>query len=607
MCGIVGIVGNQKVTDRLVEGLKRLEYRGYDSAGVAVLNGVGVVRRRAEGRIVNLEQVIANEPMDGSIGIAHTRWATHGKPTKANAHPHTADQVAIVHNGIIENFKEIREELQASGRHFSSETDSEVIAQLIALKMKQGQDEETAFFATIERLHGAFAIAAIFETRPDEIFAARHNVPLVVGLGENESYVGSDAFALAPFTREVIFLEEGDRAIVRPDGVRIFDRHGKSVEREVTTANVDLVLAEKGDFDHFMQKEIQEQPAAILRTLAHYADTLSGKLEPCIADAAFKSSDRMVAIACGTAFLAASIAKNWFEELAHLHLEVDVASEFRYRNPALPEKGPILFVSQSGETADTLACLQYCKRKKLPTYAVVNVAESSIARSADGVFPTLAGPEIGVASTKAFTAQLVALACTALGAARARGLLSEQQIKQHVCDLAETSSLIHQALKLEPEIKKIAYGLKNAKQILFLGRGINHPLAMEGALKMKEITYILSEGYAAGELKHGPIALIEDGTPVVVIAPYDRLMEKTLSNVSEVIARGARVILITDKKGAAFCDAEVDEMIILPDAGPMASPILSTIPLQLLAYHVACAKGTDVDKPRNLAKSVTVE
>ncbi|PHR59229.1 MAG: glutamine--fructose-6-phosphate transaminase (isomerizing) [Robiginitomaculum sp.] len=607
MCGIIGIVGNQPVTNRLVDGLKRLEYRGYDSAGVAVLNGVGVVRRRAEGRITNLEKVLADNPADGELGIAHTRWATHGKPTKTNAHPHTADQVAIVHNGIIENFKELRQELETQGREFSSQTDSEVIVQMIAQNVAQGMNEAEAFFSTIDSLQGAFAIAAIFKTRPGEIFAARQNVPLVLGLGENEGYVGSDAFALAPFTRQVIFLEEGDRAIVRADGADIFDRDGNKIERAVTMADVDVFVTEKGNYDHFMQKEIQEQPESIARTLAQYTDALSGELLDLNASSDFANSDRMVMIACGTAFYAACVAKHWFEGLANLHVETDIASEFRYRKPALPEKGPILFVSQSGETADTLACLQYCKKAGLPTYAIVNVAESSMARDAFGVLPTWAGPEIGVASTKAFTAQLTALACAALSAARAKGKLEPAAIQAHVADLLELPHLVSQALKLEPQIIEIAKSLKDAHQIMFMGRGVNHPLAMEGALKMKEITYIQSEGYAAGELKHGPIALIEEGTPIVVIAPWDHLFEKTYSNVQEVISRGARIIMLTDEKGAERCGSDLSEVIILPPAKTLASPIVSTIPLQLLAYHTAVAKGTDVDKPRNLAKSVTVE
>ncbi|VAV99173.1 Glutamine--fructose-6-phosphate aminotransferase [isomerizing] [hydrothermal vent metagenome] len=607
MCGIVGIVGSDPVTDRLVEGLKRLEYRGYDSAGVAVLNGVGVIRRRAKGRIVNLEQTIAEQPADGFLGIAHTRWATHGKPTVINAHPHTADQVAIVHNGIIENFKELRQELEKNQRTFSSQTDSEVIVQMIARNISLGMSEDEAFFTTIDRLEGAYAIAAIFETRPSEIFAARQNVPLVVGLGETEGYVGSDAFALAPFTRQVIFLKDGDRAIVRPNGVSIFDANQQPVERPVVTANAETLLADKGDYDHFMQKEIQEQPESIARTLAHYGDALSAELFVSTAEDDFANSDRLVTIACGTAFLAGSVAKYWFEALAGLHMEVEIASEFRYRQPALPQKGPVMFVSQSGETADTLACLKYAKSFELPTYAVVNVAESSIARDAKGILPTLAGPEIGVASTKAFTAQLAALACSSLSAARARGKLDQAQIKTHMTDLLQAPTLVKQAFALEDQLQKIAHDLKDAKLILFMGRGINYPLAMEGALKMKEITYIQSEGYAAGELKHGPIALIEEGTHVVVIAPWDILMEKTLSNVEEVISRGARVVLLTDEKGAAQCHSEVADIVIMPTAGPMASALVSSIPLQLLAYHTAVAKGTDVDKPRNLAKSVTVE
>lgn len=608
MCGIVGIVGHEKpVADRLVDGLKRLEYRGYDSAGIAVINGSGIARRRAAGRIANLEDEISQSPTDGHCGIAHTRWATHGKPTQMNAHPHMADQVAVVHNGIIENFKELREELLGKGRVFSSETDSETIPQLLADFVSQGMSEQDAFFATIDRLHGAFGIAALFASQPDTLYAARQNVPLVVGIGDHEGYVGSDAFALAPFTRQVIFLEEGDRAIVTADGASVFNAAGEPVERPVKTAKVSAILADKGNYDHFMQKEIFEQPESVARTLAQYADALSGELLDNPVEEDFKVSDRTVAIACGTAFYAASVGKHWMESIAGLHMETDVASEFRYRQPALPEKGPALFVSQSGETADTQACLKYCNRAGLPTYAVVNVPESSIARDAKGVLPTAAGPEIGVASTKAFTAQLVALAASALLAARARNRLSSEEVRKLVLELENLPHAIGECFKLESGLKSLAESLRGAEHILFLGRGVYHPIAMEGALKMKEITYLKAEGYAAGELKHGPIALIEDGTPVIIIAPYDELGEKSFSNMEEVISRGAKVHLFTDAKGAQICQADVASITVLPDCGTLSGPVITSIPMQLLAYHTAGALGTDVDKPRNLAKSVTVE
>lgn len=608
MCGIVGIVGReQNVTERLLEGLKRLEYRGYDSAGIAVINGNGIARRRAAGRIANLEEEINHSPVDGLCGIAHTRWATHGKPTRDNAHPHIADQVAVVHNGIIENFKELRKELQGKGRIFTSETDSETIPQMLAELVAQGMNERDAFFAMVDRLHGAFGIAALFASQPDTLYAARHNVPLIVGIGEDEGYVGSDAFALAPFTRQVIFLEEGDRAIVTPEGAQVFDAKGTEVSRPVKTAKVSALLADKGNYDHFMQKEIFEQPESVARTLAKYVDALSGALLENPVETDFTQSDRTVAIACGTAYYAACVGKHWMENLAGLHMETDVASEFRYRHPALPEKGPALFVSQSGETADTQACLKYSNRAGLPTYAVVNVPESSIARDAKGVLPTAAGPEIGVASTKAFTTQLVALAACALLAARARNRISTEKTKKLVSELESLPHAIAECFKLEEGLKHLAYTLRDASHILFMGRGIYHPIAMEGALKMKEITYLKAEGYAAGELKHGPIALIEEGTPVIIIAPYDELGEKTFSNMEEVISRGAHVHLFTDAKGADLCQADIASITVIPDCGLLSGPVIASIPLQLLAYHTAGVLGTDVDKPRNLAKSVTVE
>lgn len=607
MCGIVGIVSDKPVSTRLMQGLRRLEYRGYDSAGIAVVNGQGIVRRRAPGKVLNLQNVLDGAPIDGTCGIAHTRWATHGRPTEENAHPHQAGNVAIVHNGIIENFKSLRTELAKKGRVFATPTDSEVIAHLIQDNLDTGMREEEAFLACVAQLEGAYAVAALIGETNQTLYAARHGSPLVVGFGEGEMFVGSDAFALAPFTKRVVYLEEGDNAVVEIGSVRVRNRQGELVTRDIMTANVSAVMAEKGNYRHFMEKEIHEQPEALARTMAAYIDpeTELPVLGP--AGPLLKSAERMIAIACGTAYYAASVGKYWMETLAGVHVETDIASEFRYRTPALPQNGAALFISQSGETADTLAAMRYCNRAKLNTIGVLNTPESSIARETTASLRTLAGPEIGVASTKAFTAQLAVLAMTAIGTASLRGRLNTEETQAHIRALQSLPELMHQALTTKDQCEAIAPMLANARQTLFLGRGVYFPLALEGALKLKEITYLPAEGYAAGELKHGPIALIEDGTPIVVIAPFDKLMEKTISNVEEVAARGAKIIAITDKAGAEQFQTLGEHTIIMPDMPGMTGPIVSAIPLQFLAYFTAIALGTNLDQPRNLAKSVTVE
>lgn len=607
MCGIVGIVGSTTVTERLVDGLRRLEYRGYDSSGIAVITQDGALeRRRAPGKISGLDQAIATAPADGAVGIGHTRWATHGAPTLENAHPHVSGRVAIVHNGIIENYQELRSELKAEGLTCSTPTDSEVIAHLIAAGLARDLGMADAFHAAVDRLRGAYALAALNVDQPEALYVARSGCPLVVGLGETEGYVGSDSLALAGWTNKVIYLEEGDRAIVTAGDVRIVDAQQRPANREVHVSRAVAGFADKGEYRHFMEKEIHEQPDAIAHTLSRYVDVDAGRFTT---DGLLDWQDinRLLGTACGTAFYAAAIGKYWFEKYARLSVEIDVASEFRYRDPVIGPKDAALFISQSGETADTLAALRYCKQAGAKTLAVVNVAESSIAREADAIAQTQAGPEIGVASTKAFTAQLTAIASLAIGAGRARGVLSETDEARFVTALLEAPRLINAALGVEPQIEKIAQRLTQARDVLYLGRGVYHPLAMEGALKLKEISYIHAEGYAAGELKHGPIALIEEGTPVVVAAPHDALFEKTLSNMQEVAARGAEIILITDEKGAALAVDTAEHIVTMPDCPEFIRPIVAAAPIQLLAYHTASLKGTDVDQPRNLAKSVTVE
>jgi glucosamine--fructose-6-phosphate aminotransferase (isomerizing) len=608
MCGIVGILGQEEAAPRLVEALKRLEYRGYDSAGVATLEGGRISRRRAPGKIKALETALAAGPLSGFSGIGHTRWATHGAPTEDNAHPHATEHVAIVHNGIIENFRALRDELIAQGRTMSSATDSEVIAHLITVAIDKGLKPREAVMATIERLHGAFAIACLFEGEEDLLIGARKGSPLVVGLGEGENYLGSDALAVAPFTHRVIYLEEGDLAELSRTRVRIFDASGAAVERPVTIFQGGAAAVEKGNHRHFMQKEIYEQSETTARTIARYVDAERLQIAMPELDAIdLKAAQSALLIGCGTAFYAGMVGEYWLERIARLPVETDLASEFRYRDAVLPQGQLAVFISQSGETADTLAALRHCKAGGLSTLGVVNVPQSSIWREAAGVVPTLAGPEIGVASTKAFTAQLCALAALAVAAGRARGAIDAAEEKRLCGRLLETPRLIAEALRQEPEIAAIAQELSHARDVLYLGRGQSYPLALEGALKLKEISYIHAEGYAAGELKHGPIALIDEATPVVVCAPHDALFEKTLSNMEEVAARGGKIILISDEAGLKAAGSTPTSRILAPDCDPLIAPIVYAIAIQLLAYHTAVLKGTDVDQPRNLAKSVTVE
>ena len=608
MCGIVGIIGREPVAGHLVEALKRLEYRGYDSAGVATLDHGTLGRRRAEGKLAALEKRLAKEPLAGNIGIGHTRWATHGKPTESNAHPHATDRVAVAHNGIIENFRELRERLSKNGSKFNSETDTEVVAHLVTDEMKKGKEPAEAVAAALKQLRGAFALAFVFAGEDDLMIGARKGSPLAIGYGNGEMYLGSDAIALAPFTDTISYLEDGDWAVLTHKGVEVHDEQGRKVERAVLKSTASAQLVDKGNHKHFMAKEIHEQPEVVGHTLAHYIDmttervVLPGKLP-----FDWKKLKRLSLSACGTAFYAGLVAKYWFERFAKLPVEIDIASEFRYREAPL-EKGDLaIFISQSGETADTLATLRYAKEHQQHVLSVVNVPTSTIARESDVVMPTLAGPEIGVASTKAFTCQLAVLACLALAAGRARGELSAQDEQNLVRALIGVPRLMAEALALEPQIEKLAEGLAKVRDVLYLGRGTSFPIALEGALKLKEISYIHAEGYAAGELKHGPIALIDETMPVIVIAPFDRVFEKTVSNMQEVAARGGKIILVTDPQGAKEAPVDSTEIIVLPDMASTVTPLVYAIPVQLIAYHTAAVIGTDVDQPRNLAKSVTVE
>ncbi len=609
MCGIIGIVGREPVAGHLVESLKRLEYRGYDSAGVATLETGGVLtRRRAEGKLRNLEARLAKEPLAGLIGIGHTRWATHGAPTESNAHPHATARVAVVHNGIIENFRALRDELEAAGQVFTSETDTEVVAQLVDRALQDGLDPVAAVARSLKRLTGAFALAFVFAQEDDLLIGARRGSPLAVGWGDGEMFLGSDAIGLAPFTDRIAYLEEGDWVVIRRGGAEIHDDTDAVVSRPVVTVSATALQVDRGNYRHFMAKEIHEQPEVIGHTLAHYLDLAGEAIRlPTALPFDWTKLDRLTIVACGTAYYAGLTARYWFERFARLPVEIDVASEFRYREPPLAENGLALFVSQSGETADTLASLRYCKAHGQHTAAVVNVPTSTIAREADVIFPTLAGPEIGVASTKAFTCQLAVLASLAVAAGRARGHLAESDEKALVRALGDLPGLVSRALRLEPTVERLAKQLAKARDVLYLGRGSSHPLALEGALKLKEISYIHAEGYAAGELKHGPIALVDETMPVIVIAPHDRIFEKTVSNMQEVAARGGRIILLTDEKGAAEAAVPTLETIVLPDMPATVTPLVYAIPVQMLAYHTAVFMGTDVDQPRNLAKSVTVE
>ncbi|MCQ4629795.1 glutamine--fructose-6-phosphate transaminase (isomerizing) [Shinella sp. CPCC 100929] len=608
MCGIVGIVGNQPVAGRLVDALKRLEYRGYDSAGVATIVDGKLERRRAEGKLFNLEKRLSEEPLAGTLGIAHTRWATHGAPTEANAHPHFVDGVAVVHNGIIENFSELKDELIAGGATFATQTDTEVVAQLVAKYRRDGLGRREAMHAMLRRVTGAYALAVIFEDDPSTIMAARSGPPLAIGYGRGEMFLGSDAIALAPFTNEITYLVDGDWAVIGRDGAHIFGLDGNRVERPRQVSSAAAYLIDKGNHRHFMEKEIHEQPEAISHALSHYVDFLAHTVRPIASAIDFAKVPSLAISACGTAYLAGLVGKYWFERYARLPVEIDVASEFRYREIPLNPASAALFISQSGETADTLASLRYCKENGLKIGAVVNTRESSIARESDAVFPILAGPEIGVASTKAFTCQLAVLAALAVGAGRARGTISEAEEKALVRNLAEMPRIMAGVLNtIQPSIEQLSRELSKCKDVLYLGRGTSYPLAMEGALKLKEISYIHAEGYAAGELKHGPIALIDENMPVIVIAPHDRFFDKTVSNMQEVAARGGRIIFITDEKGAAASKLETMATIVLPNVDEIIAPMIYSLPIQLLAYHTAVFMGTDVDQPRNLAKSVTVE
>jgi glutamine---fructose-6-phosphate transaminase (isomerizing) len=606
MCGIIGIAGVGGTAERLINGLKRLEYRGYDSAGISILDKGVMRRRRAHGKIKNLVEVVAQSPCDGPIGIAHTRWATHGRPSTVNAHPHEFRGVAIVHNGIIENFRELRDQLEADGHEFESNTDSEVIAHLIAANLAVGLSPSRAFHGAMTRLRGAFAVVALMEAAPDHLFGARRGSPLVVGLADDENFFGSDAIALADWTRRVIYLEEGDWCILSAENVSVFDVDGEPVQRPEQLSSVTSGFSEKGNYRHFMEKEIHEQPEAVARTLSHYIDPVTRRFKNVdVSD--WHDCSRIVGIACGTAYYAAAIGKYWIERYARIPVEVDIASEFRYRATPIGPENRAFFVSQSGETADTLAALRYCRDSGTPTLAVVNVPESSIDREANASLYTHAGTEVGVASTKAFTAQLSALACLAGYCAHERGEIDGAELNALIDGLLELPRLLNEVLELEPEVDALSKVISRAQDVLYLGRGTFYPLAMEGALKLKEISYIHAEGYAAGELKHGPIALIEEGTPVIVIAPYDDVFEKTISNLQEVVARGAEVILITDRKGRELAGNDAAYTLTIPDAHPIVQPILAAVPIQQLAYHTAVLKGTDVDQPRNLAKSVTVE
>jgi glucosamine--fructose-6-phosphate aminotransferase (isomerizing) len=609
MCGIVGIAGTRDVAPVILEALKRLEYRGYDSAGIATLVDGKIERRRSPGKLSKLDEVLRARPLPGHTGIGHTRWATHGAPTEINAHPHASGRVAIVHNGIIENFRELRAELIAKGHKFESQTDSEVCAHLVTDYVDQGMTPAEASMKAVSRLTGAYSLAMIFKGEEQLLVGARKGSPLAVGYGEHEAYLGSDAFALAPFTNRVAYLEDGDVVVVKGPEVTIYDSAGRPANREVKLTSASSALVDKGGKRHFMAKEIAEQPEVIAHTLAQYLDPAGPKVQIDIKglNEALAKADRLTISACGTAFYAGLVGKYWFEKLARLHCEADVASELRYRNPVYPKDGAALFISQSGETADTLAALRDAKAHGQTTIAIVNVAESSIAREADIVLPTFAGPEIGVASTKAFTCQLAALASIAIAAGRARGTLSAEDEKRFCTALLETPRHIVEFLKQEPKVEALGQEIAKARDVLYFGRGQNFPLALEGALKLKEISYIHAEGYAAGEMKHGPIALIDEDVPIIVIAPHDATFEKTVSNMHESMARGGKVVLISDARGISSAGAEAWATITVPEADPFITPLIYALPVQLLAYYAAVAKGTDVDQPRNLAKSVTVE
>ncbi|PZQ55810.1 MAG: glutamine--fructose-6-phosphate transaminase (isomerizing) [Novosphingobium pentaromativorans] len=607
MCGIIGIVGKEAVADRLVDGLRRMEYRGYDSAGVCTVENGQLIRRRAQGKLINLVNELGRDPAPGLIGIAHTRWATHGAPTAANAHPHATEHLALVHNGIIENFKPLREALESRGRTFESQTDTEVVAHLVSEQVEAGLSPEEAVKVVLPQLRGAFALAIAFRQHPDLLIGARLGSPLVVGYGEGETYLGSDALALAPLTQRISYLDEGDWVVVTRDGARIFDADNNPVEREIVSSGASAVAIEKGNYRHFMQKEIFEQPTVVAQTLRSYIHQVDQSVALPQIDFDLSAIKRITIVACGTSFYAGMVAKYWIETFARLPVDIDVASEFRYRDPVLEPGGLALFISQSGETADTLAALKHCKAAGQTIAVVVNVPTSTMAREADLLLPTHAGPEIGVASTKAFTCQLAVLAALAAHLAVKRGRMDRTEESEVVEHLLQTPASLNAALAFDEEIAAMAHLIAPARDVLYLGRGPDYPLALEGALKLKEISYIHAEGYASGEMKHGPIALIDEAVPVIVLAPSGPLFEKTVSNMQEVRARGGKVVLISDAEGIAEAGEGCIATIEMPRVHPLIAPLVYAVPVQLLAYHVACVKGTDVDQPRNLAKSVTVE
>jgi glucosamine--fructose-6-phosphate aminotransferase (isomerizing) len=608
MCGIVGVIAKRDVAPLLIEGLSRLEYRGYDSAGIATLVDGKIERRRAKGKLVNLGEKLGAEPLSGTIGIGHTRWATHGEPTENNAHPHSTDKVAVVHNGIIENYIELKEELSKNQVRFETETDTEVVAHLVTHYMRQGDKPEDAAHKAFDRLKGAFSLVLMFTGEENMLIGARQGTPLAVGYGENEMFIASDSYALAPFTRRVAFLEDGDRLVVTNDNARIMNAKRKPVERSIRLTAQSGTTTGKGQYRHFMLKEIYEQPSVISDTLNTFINPATGKITlPNEVIEALLRAPRLTLVACGTAYYACMVAKYWFETIARIPCEIDVASEFRYREAPLPHDGVAIFVSQSGETLDTLEALRYCKRERQMCLSIVNTIESTIERESHLCLHTLAGPEIGVASTKAFTTQLATLACVSLALASAKAVITSAQEADYAYALRHLPQVAASILSHDDEIREIAKDIADARDVLYLGRGSLYPLALEGALKLKEISYIHAEGYAAGEMKHGPIALIDETVPIVVIAPTDPLFDKTASNVQETVARGGKVLLITDQRGSEKLGDACRWTVTLGDVHPFVTPILYSIPVQLLAYHVAVAKGTDVDQPRNLAKSVTVE
>lgn len=608
MCGIVGILGEKPVMPLLVEGLRRLEYRGYDSAGIATLVNGHIDRRRAEGKLINLDQLLAKDPLEGTTGIGHTRWATHGAPTTRNAHPIATDKVAVVHNGIIENYKELKEELEGHQFRFETDTDTEIVAHLITHYMRQGMSPRDASDTALDRLEGAYALAMIFAGEHDLMIGARQGTPLAVGFGDGEMFLASDSYALAPLTNKICFLEDGDRVVVTRKGASVYDRNRHEVRRQIRVTAQSGATTGKGNYKHFMLKEIYEQPSVIGDTLNSFINPSTGMVAMPEKVLDLAKAPKITMVACGTAYYACMVAKYWLEQIARIPVEIDIASEFRYREAPMPKGGGVIVVSQSGETLDTLEAMRYCKRQGQSILSIVNTIESTIERESDVVLHTLAGPEIGVASTKAFTTQLTTLACIAVALGVQKGSINREEERKLTMSLRHIPALATRILNADGDIEKVAKDIAEARDVLYLGRGALYPLALEGALKLKEISYIHAEGYAAGEMKHGPIALIDDSVPIVVLAPSnDVLFEKTLSNVQESIARGGQILMISDKKGLEKMGSSVRWPVVMDEVQPFVAPILYAIPAQLLAYHVACAKGTDVDQPRNLAKSVTVE